>query len=97
MAKILWSNFFIAAQGNKIVHKKLLQYNKSAIFMGGNGKNFNSKWTQHIKTRYLFVHYRMEQSGLLIYHCPMESMWDEILFNSIQGREFREFISELMN
>ena len=55
MAKILWSKYFIEAQGYNIEHNRLMQDNNIAIILGVNGKLFRSKRTKHIKTRYFFV------------------------------------------
>ena len=48
MAKILWSKYFIEAQGYNIAHSRLMQDNNIAIILGVNGKLFRSKRTKHI-------------------------------------------------
>ena len=62
--KILWSRYFIEAKGYKTAHRKLMQDNKSDILLEKNGRFSISKWTNHIKTRYLFVIGRVEQGDL---------------------------------
>ena len=66
MAKILWSRYFIEAQGYNIAHNKLMQYNKNAILLENNVKLSISKWTKHIENRYLFVMYRVAHGDLEI-------------------------------
>ena len=51
MSKILWSRYFIEAQGYKIAYNRIMQDNKSAILLGGGGKFSTSKRTKHINTR----------------------------------------------
>ena len=43
VTKILWSKYFIEAEGYKIEHDKLFQDSKSAIILGKNGKFSRSK------------------------------------------------------
>ena len=52
MAIILWSRYFIEAQGHKIPHKKLMHDNKSAIILENIGNLFRSEQTKHMNTRH---------------------------------------------
>ena len=54
-------------------------------------------YLSHINNRYFFVTYRAAQGELEIEHCPTEKMWADILTNTLQGKSFRYFQSEIMN
>ena len=91
MAKKLWSIYFIDAQGYKVAHKTLLQNNNSFILLEINGKFSGSKWTKHIKNRYLFVMYRVAQVDLEIEHCFAERIWAGIIAKPLKCMSFRYF------
>ena len=74
-----------------------MQYNKSAILLEGNDKLSRSKRTKHIKTRFLFVMYRVAHGDLEIDHCPAEKFWADVLIKPLQVRAFGDFRAELMN
>ena len=96
MAKILWSIYFMEAKGYNISQRKITKYNKSEILLENNGKFYNSKRTNHTKTRYLYITDRVARGDPEIEHSPAERMGGSILNNPLQGRAFREFRAELM-
>ena len=55
MSQILWTNYFLEAQGYKSNDTILYQDNKSAILLEKNGKLSSSKRMKHINVRYFFI------------------------------------------
>ena len=55
ISTILWSLYFIRAQGYDMSHATLFQDNKSAILLEVNGRTSSSKRTKHIKFYFYFV------------------------------------------
>jgi hypothetical protein len=50
--QMLWTRYFIEAQGYKMNESVLNQYNMSAMLVETNGKESSSKRTNHINIRY---------------------------------------------
>ena len=55
MSQVLWTRYFLAAQGYNIKDCVVYQDNKSAILLEQNGRASSSKRTRHINIRYYFV------------------------------------------
>ena len=55
MPSVLWTRYFMEAQGYGIRENIVYQDNKSAILMEKNSKASSSKRTKHINSRYYFV------------------------------------------
>ena len=53
--QILWTRYFLEAQGHDIEENVIYQDNKSAIRLELNGKGSSSKRTKHIKIRYFLL------------------------------------------
>lgn len=70
LPQVLWTGYFLEAQGYKIEKNNVYQDNKSAILleMNGKGSSSKSKCTKHIKVQYFFVLPRRMLIEL-IYHC----------------------------
>ncbi len=71
---ILWTHYFLEAQGYDIKENIVHQDNKSAILSEINGKGSSSKRTKHIKIRPFFVKDKIDAGEISIKHCPTESM-----------------------
>jgi len=55
LPQILWTRYFLEAQGYSSENTILYQDNKSSILLQNNGKASSSKRTRHINIRYYFV------------------------------------------
>ena len=60
MIEILWTNYFLKAQGYNWADTILFQDNMSTILLQKNGKKSSSKRTKHINMRYFFIKDRWE-------------------------------------
>ena len=55
MLLILWTRYFLEAQGYGVDDMIIYQYNKSAMLLEQNGQASSTQWTQHLNIRYFFV------------------------------------------
>ena len=54
-SQILWTKYFLEAQGYDLHSSTLYQDNHSAILLEQNGKASSTKRTKHINIRYFFI------------------------------------------
>ena len=66
LLQVLWTNYFMRAQGYGSKETIVYQDNKSAILLENNGKLSNSKRTKHINVWYYFVKDCIERKYLKI-------------------------------
>jgi Reverse transcriptase (RNA-dependent DNA polymerase) len=97
MPIILWTNYFLEAQGYGTTSSILYQDNKSAILLENNGRKSSSKRTKHIHMRYYFITDRIWNNELSVEHCPTESMVADFFTKPLQGKLFYKFRSMIMN
>ncbi len=55
MPIVVWSQYFLIAQGYGVTQDLLLQDNQSSILLERNGRTSSGKRTQHIIIRYFFI------------------------------------------
>ena len=55
MPLILWTRYFLEAQGYEVHENKVFQDNQSTILLEKNGKHSSSHRTCHINIQYFFV------------------------------------------
>jgi hypothetical protein len=82
---ILWTKFFMEAQGHHITENKLYQDNKSTIQLLNNGKSSSSKRTRAINIRYFFLTDQIKQGNLTVEYCPTKEMWGDFFTKPLQG------------
>lgn len=91
MPQILWTRYFIIAQGFEIDKCILYQDNKSAILMEENGKLSSSQRTRHINIRYFFIKDRIASKEIEVQYCPTDNMLADYLTKPLQGAKFKQF------
>ena len=97
MPMIVWTRYFLEAQGYEVQDSKIYQDNKSAMLLEKNGKGSSSKRTRHINIRYFFVTDQARAKQISIEHCPTENMVADFLTKPLQGSQFRKFRNKIMN
>jgi hypothetical protein len=97
MPKILWTNYFLGAQGYGASDTVVYQDNKSAILLESNGKASSSKRTRHIDIKFFFVKDRINSGEIRVEHCPTESMIADFFTKPLQGSLFLKFRNAIMN
>jgi hypothetical protein len=74
MSIILWTNYFLEAQGYGHQDIILYQDNQSVILLENNGQKSSSKRTKHINCRFYFITDRINSNELSVEYCPTEEM-----------------------
>jgi hypothetical protein len=76
---MLWSLFFIQAQGYKAECAGLYQDNISTQLLIKNGRMSSGKRTKHIKAKFFFIKDRVDKGETKVMDCPTKEMWAEVL------------------
>ena len=96
MPAILWTRYFMEAQGYGVRENIVYQDNKSAILLEKNGKASSSKRTKHINIRYYFVTDRIAKGELSVEWCPTGDMIGDFMTKPNQGALFCKFRDQIM-
>jgi hypothetical protein len=97
LPQILWTQYFLHAQGYGEEPCTIYQDNKSAILLEENGRASSSKRTRHINVRYYFVTDRIKNGEIKIEYCPTEQMMADFFTKPLQGVLFTKFRDFIMN
>lgn len=94
---ILWTKYFLEAQGFPVSESILHQDNQSCILLAKNGRQSSSKRTKHINLRYFFAKDRIDSGDIAIRYCPTEDMHADFFTKPLQGNLFRRHRDFIMN
>ena len=97
MPQMLWTRYFLEAQGYGIYENILYQDNMNAVLLEKNRKKSSTKNTKHINVRYYFITDRLETRDVVIQHCLTEKMLGDHFTKPLQGALFRKFRAKIMN
>jgi hypothetical protein len=97
MPQVLWTRYFLEAQGYGVRDSKIYQDNQSAMLMEKNGKASSGKRTRHINIRYFFVADRVQSGEVSIEYCPTGEMLGDFFTKPLQGSQFRKFRNAILN
>jgi hypothetical protein len=97
MPQIIWTRYFLEAQGYGVRKSKIYQDNQSAMLMEKNGKASTSKRTRHINIRYFFVADQVQNNEVTIKYCPTGDMTGDFFTKPVQGTPFKKFWNEILN
>jgi hypothetical protein len=79
MPEMLWSLYFIQAQGYKAECMGLYQDNISTQLLIKNGRMLSGKRTKHIKAKFFFIKDRADKGEIKVMDCPTKEMWADVL------------------
>jgi hypothetical protein len=96
MPQMLWTLYFLGAQGYKIDDNILYQDNKSSILLETNGRGSSGKRTRHINVRYFFIADRVKSKEIRIEYCPTGIMIADYFTKPLQGLLFRRLRAMIM-
>jgi hypothetical protein len=96
MPSVLWTWYFMVAQGYGIQENIVYQDNKSVILMERNSKASSSKHTTYINIRYYFVTDRISKKELTVEWCPNGDMIGDYMTKPNQGALFTKFRDQIM-
>ena len=97
MSLILWTCYFLEAQGYGVNDAIIYQDNKSEILLEQNGHASSTRRTQHLNIRYFFVSDRIKKDEEHIQYCPTHNMLADYFTKLLQGATFRKFRDAIMN
>lgn len=97
MPQILWTRYFLQAQGYEVSDNVLFQDNQSAMLLETHGRGSSSKRTRHINVRYFFITDRIKGKEISVRHCPAENMVGDFFTKPLQGASFRKFRDIVLN
>ena len=84
--QIMWTMYFLKAQGYEIEENILYQNNQSAILLEKNGRLSSSQRTRHISIRYFFIKDKVENKDMQIVYCPTNDMLGDFFTKPLQGK-----------
>jgi hypothetical protein len=96
MPAILWTRYFLEAQGYGICENIVYQDNMSAILLEKNGRASSSKRTKHINARFYFVTDRISKGDMSVIWCPTGDMTGDFMTKPTQGALFKKQRDQLM-
>jgi hypothetical protein len=97
MAQVLWTKYFMEAQGYPINDNVMYQDNQSTMLLARNGRASSSKRTRHINIRYYFVTDRIRDGELRVEYCPTGDMVADFCTKPLQGTLFRRLRDMILN
>jgi hypothetical protein len=96
MPSILWTRYFLKAQGYHVNDNIIFQDNKSSMLLERNGKASSSRRTKHINVRYFFITDRIAKGEVRVEWCPTKQMIADFMTKPLQGSAFRNFRNLIM-
>ena len=97
MTQVLWTKYFLEAQGYKIKTHILQQDNESAIKLEKNGQKSAGQRSRHIHIRYFFITDQIAQGNVEVRYCPTDEMQGDYMTKPLQGAKFHKFRKQIMN
>jgi hypothetical protein len=97
MPLILWTRYFLEAQGYGVQENKVFQDNQSAMLLEKNGRRSSGRRTRHINIRYFFVTDRIQSKEVAVEYCPTGDMLADMFTKPLQGSAFRRFRDAVLN
>ena len=97
MSQVLWTRYFLEAQGYNINDCIIYQDNKSTILLEQNGRASSSKCTRHNNICYYFVTDRINCGEINLKYCPTTEMLGDYFTKPLQGALFNKFRDRILN
>jgi hypothetical protein len=91
MSQVIWTRYFLTAQGYHVSDNTVYQDSQSAIKLAKNGKRSSGKRTRHINIRYFFVTDPIAAKELNVEYCPTLDMIADYFTKPLQGSQFHRF------
>lgn len=93
---LLWTKYFLEAQGIELNKCILYQDNESAILLEPNGRLSSGKRTKHINIRYFWLKDRIASGDMEVQHCGTDKMVADFFTKPLQGQKFIMFRNQIM-
>ena len=89
--QIIWTRYFLEAQGFGIKDNILYQDNQSAMLLEKNGLSSAGKRSRHLNVRLFYITDRIKRGELRVEYCPTDEMVGDFFTKPLQGAKFRLF------
>ena len=87
MPQVLWTCYFLEAQGYGVNDSIIYQDNQSAILLEKNGRKSSNKRTKHLNCRfYLIATNQISNNELSVEYCPTEEMAGDFYTKTLQRK-----------
>ena len=86
--QILWTHYFLQAQGFTVRDNILFQDNQSTMKLSKNGQASSRKRTRNINIRYFFITDRIKSNKVNVEYCPTEFLVGDFYSKPLQGMFF---------
>jgi hypothetical protein len=93
--QMLWTRYFIEAQGYKVYKSILNQDSISVMFLERNGKGSSSKRKKHINMRYFFIKDRIRSGEITVKHFPIGEILGDHFTKPVLGIQFIKFRAQI--
>ena len=97
MAQVLWTKYFLQAQGYETKAHIILQDNESSIRLENNGHKSMGQRSRHINVRYFFITDNVKKGNVTIEYCPTDEMEGDYMSKALQGFKYGKFRRSIMN
>ncbi len=97
MSQVLWSRYFLEAQGYTMGASMIFQDNMSAMLLERNGKGSSGKRTRHMNVWYFFIKDRISANEVKVSHQGTENMIGDFFTKPLQGQKFIDFRRFILN
>ena len=97
MAQVLWTKYFLEAQGYEMKAHIILQDNESSIRLENNGHKSMGQRSRHVNVRYFFITDNVQKGNVTIEYCPTDEMEGDYMSKALQGFKNAKFRSSIMN
>ena len=95
--QILSMRFFMENEGYKIEDNILYQDNKSGMILERKGNTYVQKNKTYKVEVFFFIQDKVENGEVNKVYCLTERMWLDMLTKPLQGQQFRQMRSMVMN
>ena len=96
IAKILWTKYFMEAQGIKITTNIIYRDNTSSMKLEENGKSSSGRRTRHFNIKYFYITDLIQRGEVTIEYCPTNDMIADYMTKPITGAKFKRFRKQIM-
>ena len=97
MPQILWTRYFLEAQGYQIWDSVVYQDNQSAMLLAKNGWASSSKQTRHMNISFFFITDQIQVGDIQVEHCPTDNMIADFFTKPLLGGKFIRFHDQILN
>ena len=91
MPQVMWTKFFLEAQGYNNMENVIYQYNQSMMLLAINDRASGSQRMRHINIRDYVVTDRIKEGNIKVKYCPTNLMIGDFFTKPLQGCKFKQF------